>query len=47
VAVLGEAAMFGVRLAGPDLIPVGMNAPSARWNSRFAINLVRWLSTAL
>jgi hypothetical protein len=47
VAVLGEAAMFGARLAGPDLIPVGMNAPSARWNARFAINLVRWLSGAL
>ena len=47
VAVLGEAAMFGARLAGPELIPVGMNAPNARWNSRFAINLVRWLSGAL
>jgi hypothetical protein len=47
VAVLGEAAMFGARLAGPDRVPIGMNAPSARWNSRFAINLVRWLSGAL
>lgn len=47
VAVLGEAAMFGARLAGPDLVPVGMNAPSAPWNSRFATNLVRWLSGAL
>ena len=47
VAVLGEAGMFGARLAGRDLIPLGMNAPSARWNSRFAINLVRWLSGAL
>jgi hypothetical protein len=47
VAVLGEAGMFGARLAGRDLIPVGMNAPSAPWNSRFAINLVRWLSGAL
>ena len=47
VAVLGEAGMFGARLAGPDRIAVGMNAPDARWNSRFAINLVRWLSGAL
>lgn len=47
VAVLGEAAMFAARLAGPDRIPVGMNAPSARWNSRFAINIVRWLSGVL
>jgi hypothetical protein len=47
VAVLGEAAMFGARLAGPELIPVGMNAASAPWNSRFATNLLRWLSGAL
>jgi hypothetical protein len=47
VGVLGEAAMFGARLAGPDRVPVGMNAPDARWNYRFAINLVRWLSEAL
>lgn len=47
VAVLGEAAMFGARLAGPDRIPVGMNAPNARWNYRFAVNLLHWLSGAL
>lgn len=47
VAVLGEAGMFSARLAGPNRIPIGMNAPNARWNSRFAINLVRWLSGAL
>lgn len=47
VAVLGEAAMLSAKLAGPDRIPVGMNAPNAPWNARFAINLVRWLSGAL
>jgi hypothetical protein len=47
VAVLGEAAIFSARLAGRDRVPLGMNAPSAPWNSRFAINLVRWLSRAL
>lgn len=47
VAAFGEAAMFGARLAGPNLIPVGMNAPEARWNQRFAINVMRWLSGAL
>ena len=47
VAAFGEAAMFGARLAGPNLIPVGMNAPEARWNGRFATNVVRWLSGAL
>lgn len=47
VAVLGEAAMFSASLAGPNLVPVGMNAPDARWNYRFAISLVRWLSGAL
>jgi hypothetical protein len=47
VAAFGEAAMFGARLAGPDLVPVGMNAPEARWNQRFATNVVRWLSGAL
>jgi hypothetical protein len=47
VAAFGEAAMFGARLAGPELVPVGMNAPEARWNQRFATNVVRWLSGAL
>lgn len=47
VAVFGEAAMFGARLAGPALTPVGMNAPEARFNERFATNVARWLSGAL
>jgi hypothetical protein len=47
VAAFGEAAMFGAKLAGPNLIPVGMNSPEARWNQRFATNVMRWLSRAL
>lgn len=47
VAVFGEAAMFGARLAGQDEVPIGMNAPDARWNEQFAINVMHWLSGAL
>ena len=47
VAVLGEAAMFSAQLAGPNKRPMGMNAPEARENSRFALNVMHWLSGAL
>lgn len=46
LAVFGEAAMFSAQLAGPDRIPVGMNAPDASQNSQFLLNVVRWLSRA-
>ena len=47
VAVLGEPAMFTAQLAGPEKRPVGMNAPDARENARFALNVLHWLSGGL
>jgi hypothetical protein len=47
VAVLGEAAMLTAQVAGPDKRPMGMNAPGARENVRFALNLLHWLSGRL
>ena len=47
VAVLGEAAMVTAQLAGPNKRPMGMNAPEARENARFALNLLHWLSGLL
>lgn len=43
VAVFGEAAMFSAQLAGPTREPMGMNAPAARQNPQFLLNLMRWL----
>lgn len=47
VAVLGEAAMFSAQLAGPNKRPMGMNAPEASENYRFALNVLHWLSGGL
>ena len=47
VAVFGEAAMFSAQLAGPDQRPMGMNAPDAPENYRYALNVLHWLSGAL
>lgn len=47
VAVFGEAAMFTAQLAGPQRIPVGMNAPEAGQNAQFVLNVLRWLGGAL
>jgi hypothetical protein len=47
VALFGEAAMFSAQLAGPDKLPMGMNAPIARENPRFALNVMHWLTGAL
>jgi hypothetical protein len=47
VALLGEAAMLTAQVAGPDKRPMGMNAPGARDNARFALNLLHWLSGLL
>lgn len=44
VAVFGEAAMFTAQLAGPNRVPVGMNAARASQNPAFVRNLVRWLA---
>jgi hypothetical protein len=44
LAVFGEAAMFTAQVAGPDRRPIGMNAPEARENARFALNVLHWLT---
>lgn len=44
VAIFGEAAMFTAQLAGPNRIPVGMNAPGAPRNAQLVLNLMRWLA---
>ena len=44
VAIFGEAAMFSAQLAGPTKSPMGMNAPEAKQNYQFLLNLVHWLS---
>ena len=47
VGFFGEAAMFTAQLAGPQRIPVGMNAPMAEQNAQFVLNVVHWLSRDL
>jgi hypothetical protein len=42
--VFGEAAMLTAQLAGPQRVPVGMNAPEAAHHSRLVLNTVRWLA---
>ncbi len=44
VAVFGEAAMFSAQLAGPNKVPMGMNAPGAEKNAQLALNVLRWLT---
>jgi hypothetical protein len=44
VAVFGEAAMFSAQLAGPQKSPMGMNAPIAKQNPQFLLNVMHWLS---
>lgn len=46
VAMFGEAAMFTAQLAGPNKRPMGINAPQAKQNYRFLLNLMHWLSRA-
>jgi hypothetical protein len=43
VAAFGEAAMFSAQLAGPQKIPMGMNAPGAEQNAQFVLNVMHWL----
>jgi hypothetical protein len=45
-AFFGEAAMFSAQLAGPQRAPMGMNAPGAEQNARFALNVMHWLEGA-
>ncbi|MGH9834102.1 MAG: DUF4350 domain-containing protein [Blastocatellia bacterium] len=47
VAVFGEAAMFSAQLAGPQKAPMGMNAPIAKQNPQFLLNVMHWLSGLL
>ncbi|MGK2935944.1 MAG: hypothetical protein ACSLFE_11985 [Gemmatimonadaceae bacterium] len=47
VVVLGEAAMLTAQIAGPNRRPMGMNAPNARQNQQFTLNVVHWLSGVL
>lgn len=44
VAIFGEAAMFSAQLAGPDASPMGINAPVARQNAQFLLNVIHWLT---
>ena len=46
VAVFGEAAMFTAQLAGPQAVPMGLNAPGAEQNKQFALNVIHWLTDA-
>jgi hypothetical protein len=43
-AFFGEAAMFTAQLAGPQRMPVGMNAPDAEQNAQIALNVLHWLA---
>lgn len=47
VAVFGEAAMFSAQWVGPNRNPMGMNAPVAKQNYQFLLNLMHWLSGLL
>lgn len=47
VAFFGEAAMFSAQIAGPNRLPMGMNAPIAGQNAQFALNVLHWLSGLL
>jgi hypothetical protein len=47
IAVFGEAAMFSAQLAGPDKVPMGMNATIAAQNPQFLLNVMHWLSGVL
>lgn len=44
VAVFGEAAMFSAQITGPDRHPMGMNAPIAKQNAQFLLNVMHWLA---
>lgn len=46
-AVFGEAAMFTAQLTAAEKRPFGMNAPEARENARYALNVMHWLSGIL
>jgi hypothetical protein len=39
--------MFSAQLSGPDKAPMGMNAPVAKHNPQFLLNLMHWLAGVL
>ena len=47
VAVFGEAAMFSAQLSGASRATMGMNAPIARQNAPFLLNVFHWLTRRL
>jgi hypothetical protein len=47
VAVFGEAAMFSAQVSGAERRPMGMNAPTARQNPQFLLNVMHWLAKLL
>lgn len=44
IAIFGEAAMFSAQVSGAKKTPMGMNAPEAKQNAQFLLNLIHWLS---
>jgi hypothetical protein len=46
-AFFGEAAMFSAQVEGPNREPFGMNAPAAKQNPQFVLNVLHWLSGLL
>lgn len=46
-AFFGEAAMFSAQVAGPERVPMGMNAPMAEQNYQFVLNVMHWLTGIL
>jgi hypothetical protein len=47
VAAFGEAAMFTAQLADLDRHAMGMNAPIARENPQFLLNVMHWLTRTI
>lgn len=47
VVVLGEAGMLSAQVSGPNRELMGMNAPVARQNQQFVLNMLHWLSRML
>lgn len=47
VVILGEAGMLSAQFMGRQSTPAGMNAPVARQNQQFLLNLFHWLSRRL
>lgn len=47
VVILGEAGMLSAQFMGRDSTPAGMNAPVARQNQQFLLNIFHWLSRLL